>query len=68
MNKWAVFTKVNGTWRFEGFVEEAELNREKIVCERDNGPGSYRAHLFVDDNESALKDRNFPGNLMRDVL
>ena len=54
MTKWAMFVKVNGVWRFEGFVEEALLNKAEKECESENGPGSFRAHLFVDDKAGVL--------------
>lgn len=69
MNKWAVFAKVKGVWRFEGFVEEAEVNREKQVCEQENGPDSYRAHLFVDDSDYAARQKGtINHDPTRDVL
>lgn len=54
MIKWAMFTKVNGSWRFEGFVEEAALEKARKECEADNGPDSFRACLFVDDKAAVL--------------
>lgn len=52
--KWATFAKVNGVWRFEGFVEEGRLVGMARECEAENGPASFRAHIFVDDKEKEL--------------
>lgn len=69
MNKWAIFSRVNGVWRFDGFTEEADISHEKMCCERDNGPGSFRATLFVDETDVATKNKgSAQHDLTRDVL
>lgn len=38
---WAVFAKVNGKWRFEGFANMLKASTMRIKIEEENGKGSF---------------------------
>ena len=48
--KYALFAKVNGVWRHDGWVSDSQFITEAMnKIEEENGPGTSRVVGFEDD-------------------